>query len=142
MSHKQVETAFVGLKYFLCPHTAEWSIASIFMIIELAMCLNGFLQATNIKYAAVYLQCFYINAIKMHKGHFSFSRSLFLFFSCPFSLYTSVLPLFFWTCYIIVCLSALFKMLSVICLAAIPGCFTVPLGAYSPFFPSLTLSLN
>lgn len=47
--------------------------------------------STNIKYPAVYLQCFYINAIKMHKGRFSLSFSGIFF--CPFSLYASVLPL-------------------------------------------------
>lgn len=91
--------------------------------------------ASNIKYPAAYLSCFYINSIKMQ------GLALFLFsplFLLP--LYISVHPpLFFWTCYIIVCLSASFQILPVMCLLG-PGCFHNSMP--SEHILSLSLSLN
>ena len=93
--------------------------------------------ASNIKYPAAYLTCFYINAIKMHKGRLSLSLS---FLSLLLSLYISVHPaLFFWTCYIIVCLSASFQILPVMCSPGLPGCFTIP-SPRSIFSLSLSLA--
>lgn len=92
--------------------------------------------ASNIKYPAAYLCGFYINAINMRKGRLSGPHR-------PLHPYISVHPLFFWTCYIIVCLSSSFQILPVMCSPG-PCLFSQfhALGAYSlPFPVSLSPSL-
>lgn len=73
----------------------------------------------------------------MHKGRISP-----LIFPLLLPLYISVCsPLFFWTCYIIVCLSASFQILPVMCFLGLPGRFTIP-SPRSIFSLSLSLSLS
>lgn len=93
--------------------------------------------ASNIKYPAAYLCGFYINAINMHKGRLSGPHH-------PLPPYISVHPLFFWTCYIIVCLSSSFQILPVMCSPG-PCLFSQfhALGAYSvPLSLSPSPALN